>query len=314
MEPQIDFRGRVILAPMAGVTDLPFRVLCREQGCNMLYTEMVSAKAIWYNNKNTEPLIRYLPEDQPIGCQLFGSEPELMADMALRMEDRGFAFIDVNMGCPVPKVFNNGEGSALMKDPALIGKIVHAMKSKLHIPLTVKIRKGVDDDHVNAVEVAKICEEEGVDAIAIHARTRMQYYSGEADWNIIREIKDAVKIPVIGNGDITSYADVLRMKEETGCDSVMIGRAARGNPWIFDGSRTAPPTKEEVIRMIRRHMDLMVEHKGEFTAVREMRKHVSWYTAGYPHSTKLRGLVNEVETVAGMDELLNRWQEEKDVR
>lgn len=295
----------VVLAPMAGVTDLPFRLLCRRKGAGLLCMEMVSAKAIFYHNRNTEALLQIHPEEAPVSLQLFGCEPELMGEMAKRIEERPFSILDINMGCPVPKVVNNGEGSALMKNPKLAGEIMSAVVKAVKKPVTVKIRKGYDEAHSNAVELAKIAEQCGIAAIAVHGRTREQYYSGRADWEIIRQVKEAVSIPVIGNGDVTDSDSAERMLAQTGCDGVMIGRAARGNPWIFrqidayltDGTKPEKVSREEVCRTILEHAALMVEYKGEYQAVREMRKHIAWYTSGMKHSAAFRGKINEMETL-----------------
>lgn len=308
----VELDSPVALAPMAGVTDLPFRILCREQGCGLMCTEMVSAKALLYKNRNTKPLLETKPEERPVAVQLFGSDPEIMSEMALMLEEGPYDIIDVNMGCPVPKIVNNGEGSALMKNPKLAGEILSAMTRKLKKPVTVKFRKGFNDESVNAVEFAKMAEQSGAAAVAVHGRTREQFYSGKADWDIIRQVKEAVSIPVIGNGDIFTPQDAGRMLRETGCDGVMVARGAKGNPWIFSridhylktGEVLLKPKPEEVKQMILRHAALLAEFKGEYTAMREMRKHVSWYTAGYPHSAALRNDINLVETMEELQELV----------
>lgn len=301
--------NNIILAPMAGVSDLPFRLLCREQGAGLVCMEMVSAKAILYNNKNTDMLMEIHPEEGPASLQLFGSDPDILSEMAKRIEERPYAILDLNMGCPVPKVVNNGEGSALMKNPKLVEEILTKLVKASSKPVTVKFRKGFNDENVNAVEIAKIAESCGVAAVAVHGRTREQYYSGKADWDIIAAVKDAVKIPVIGNGDVTSPELAKEMLEKTGCDGIMIGRAAQGNPWIFrevtqfleKGTIPERPTNQEKKEIIIRHAKLQLQYKGEYTGVREMRKHLSWYTVGMPHSAKFRQTINSMES---MEELL----------
>ncbi len=301
--------NRLALGPMAGVTDLPFRVLCKEQGAGLLYTEMVSAKAVTYNNKNTYELLRTDSGEHPVAVQLFGSEPEIMAEAALMIEDESFDIFDINMGCPVPKVVNNHEGSALMKDPLLAADIVEMMVRKVHKPVTVKMRKGFDADSINAVEMAKRLEAAGVSAIAVHGRTRSQYYTGKADWDIIRQVKESVGIPVIGNGDVTDAEKAADMISVTGCDAVMIARASRGNPWIFAEAAAALEGKEiprrpgldEIIQMVVRHGSMLTMCKGEYIAMREMRKHVAWYITGMRNASSVRKRVNEVST---MEELV----------
>lgn len=306
----VELKNNVILAPMAGVTDLPFRVLCKEQGAGLLCMEMVSAKAIYYGSKNTEELMKISPAEMPVSLQLFGSDADIMADMAKKIEEKPFAVLDINMGCPVPKVVNNGEGSALMKNPKLAEEIIAKMVKAVKKPVTVKIRKGFDEAHLNAVEMAKIAEASGAAAVAVHGRTREQYYAGKADWDCIRAVKEAVKIPVIGNGDVTDALSAERLLKETGCDGVMVGRAAQGNPFIFreiteyleTGVIPPKPTPAEVRATIERHARMQMEEKGEYTGVREMRKHLSWYTVGYPNSAKYRQMINSMET---MEELLH---------
>ena len=304
--------NNLILAPMAGVTDLPFRLLCKEQGAGLLCMEMISAKAILYKNKNTEELMSIDSRENPVSLQLFGSDPDIMAGIARQIEDRPFDILDINMGCPVPKIVNNGEGSALMKNQRLAGEIIRKCVDAIKKPVTVKIRKGFDDDHVNAVEMAKIAEDAGAAAVAVHGRTRQQYYSGKADWDIIRQVKEAVSIPVIGNGDLLCAEDVIAMQEQTGCDGFMIARGAQGNPWIFQqilhyfetGEIMPKPSFEEVRDMILRHAQMMIDFKGEYIGIREIRKHAAWYTAGYKNSSKLRVAINAVENLEDLAKTL----------
>ena len=306
--------NNVILAPMAGVTDLPFRVLCREQGAGCVVTEMVSAKAVLYNNNNTRELLHIDPAERPAAVKLCGSEPDIMAEIAARLEEGPYDYIDVNMGCPVPKIVNNGEGSALMKNPERAKEVLTAMVKAVKKPVTVKFRKGFNDLSVNAVEFAKMAESCGVAAVAVHGRTREQYYSGKADWDIIRQVKEAVRIPVIGNGDIFTPEDAGRMLKETGCDGIMVARGAKGNPWLFgrinhylDTGEVLPgPSMAEIKAMILRHGRMLVQFKGEGVAMREMRGHMAWYTKGMPHSATLRNEINQVETLEGFVELLDR--------
>lgn len=300
--------NNVILAPMAGATDLPYRVLCREQGCGLVCMEMVSAKAVLYNNRNTKELLQVDERERPVSLQLFGSDPHILSDIAARLEEGPYDIFDINMGCPVPKIVKNGEGSALMKDPALVEEILSAMVKAVKKPVTVKIRKGFDDASVNAVEIAKIAEACGVAAVAVHGRTREQFYSGKADWDIIRRVKEAVRIPVIGNGDVFTAEDAKRLVDTTGCDGIMVARGAKGNPWIFreiteyldTGRKPERPSARELKEMILRHGRMMLKFKGELAGMREMRKHVSWYTAGYPNSAALR---NDINMVSSMEEL-----------
>ena len=313
----VEIDNPFVLAPMAGVTDLPFRKLCKEQGAGLICTEMVSAKAISFHNKNTEALMEIDPSEHPVSLQLFGSEPELMAEVAKSIEDRPFEILDINMGCPVPKVVNNGEGSALLKDPKLIGKIIKAVSGAVQKPVTAKMRIGFEGYPVDPVEIAKIMEDSGAAAIAVHGRTRQQYYSGQADWDTIRKVKEAVRIPVIGNGDVDSPEKAEALLKETGCDGVMIGRAVRGNPWIFrelnhyfqTGEKLQRPSAEEIREMILRHARMQIEKKGEFTGIREMRKHVAWYTAGMRHSAVLRRESNLIADYRELEVLLDHLKD-----
>lgn len=295
----------VFLAPMAGITDLPYRILARELGCGLVYSEMVSDKGINYRNTHTVEMLKSQPAERPLALQLFGAQPQSIAKAAAYVESLGIAdIIDINMGCPAPKVVKNHEGSALMKDKEKAFALMKAVKEAVRIPVTVKMRKGWDKSSVNVVEMAKLAEEAGMDAIAVHGRTREEYYAGHADWEIIAEVKKAVRIPVIGNGDIRTCSDVERIFRQTGCDAIMIGRAAQGNPWIFQmishylntGEELPAVTLEERKKLILRHLDMLIAYKGDYIGPREMRKHAAWYTKGLPGSAELRFKFNQAET------------------
>lgn len=308
--------NEVFLSPMAGVTDLPFRTICKEKGCGMLYTEMINAKALCYDDENTKKMLRMEKDEHPVAVQIFGSDPEFMGKAASIMNQYPNEVLDINMGCPAPKVVKNGDGSALMKNPKLAAEVLTAVVKNSEKPVTLKIRKGWDDDCVNAVEIAKIAQECGISALAIHGRTREQFYSGKADWDIIAEIKQAIDIPVIGNGDVFEVQDAVNMLEKTKCDAIMIGRGAQGNPWIFNrinhymktGEILPEPTLEEKITTAIKHMNLAVAEHGDYVAVREMRKHIGWYLKGLKNSAKYRDQINKItdykEVIAMLEEYM----------
>ena len=309
----LNLDNRVFLSPMAGVTDLPFRLICKEQDCGMLYTEMVNAKALCYDDQNTKKMLKIEEEEHPVAIQIFGSDPEYMGGAAKILNSYPNEILDINMGCPAPKVVKNGDGSALLKNPELAAKVLKAVVGNSEKPVTLKIRKGWDDTCINAVEIAKIAEDCGISAIAIHGRTREQYYSGKADWDIIRQVKENVSIPVIGNGDVFEVEDAINMLNQTNCDAIMIGRGAQGNPWIFKrinhymqtGEILPEPTLEEKINTAKKHLKLAVEEHGEYVAVREMRKHIAWYLKGLRNSDRVRDEINKIESY---EEVVNKLE------
>lgn len=313
----VEINNKVFLAPMAGVTDLPFRILCKKEGCGMTYTEMVSAKGLYYQDKKTEELLRISEIEKPCAIQIFGSDPDIMGEIALRLSGSKADIIDINMGCPTPKIVKNGDGCALMKNPKLIGQIIRKVSNNTDKPVTIKIRKGWDQNSVNAVEIAKIAEDNGAKAVTVHGRTREQFYGGKADWDIIKEVKKAVTIPVIGNGDVFTPEDAKNMLDYTGCDAVMIGRGARGNPWIFKrtiryletGELLSEPTYSEKIEKIFEHFNLMIEYKGEKTALKEMRKHIAWYLKGIKDSSKIKGQINKLNDFEEIKKILIQYRE-----
>jgi len=306
----VELKNRFFLAPMAGVTDMPFRLLCKEQGCGLVYTEMVSAKGMHYMDEKSSQLTLLDEKEKPGAVQIFGSDPGIMAEVAAKLNESDASIIDINMGCPAPKITKNGEGSALMKRPELVAKIVKAVVLASKKPVTVKIRKGWDDSTVNAIEIAQIAQENGASAVAVHGRTREQYYSGKADWDIIRQVKQAVSIPVIGNGDVVGPKEAKRLLEETGCDAIMVGRGAQGNPWIFnqinkyleDGIIISAPTPEQKIETIIRHMNMLIEHKGERTGILEMRSHTAWYIKGLRDATYTK---QKIFKITDKDEIIS---------
>ncbi|MBQ9313583.1 MAG: tRNA dihydrouridine synthase DusB [Clostridia bacterium] len=307
----VNIDNNVFLAPMAGITDLPFRVLCKEQGAGLTYTEMVSSKGLFYGDKCTQELMAISEVERPAAIQIFGNDPNIMGEIVKKVSKQA-EIIDINMGCPAPKVVKNGEGSKLLLNPQLVGQIVKSVVANSLVPVTVKIRKGWDEEHVNAIEVAKLIEESGASAITVHGRTREQFYSGKADWDIIKQVKQNVKIPVIGNGDIVCGEDAKRMFEYTGCDAIMIARASNGNPWIFrdiiaylkEGIVLGRPNLDEIKGMILRHITLLTDFKGEYTAVREMRKHIAWYIKGIPNAAEIRNNVNKIEDIGELKEFI----------
>ena len=302
----VEINNNVFLAPMAGITDVPYRSICKEFGAGLTYSEMISAKGMYYNDEKTRLLMKKAENEAPFAVQIFGSDANIMAEVAEEISNSA-DIIDINMGCPAPKVVKNGDGSKLMLNPELIDEITRKVVEKSKVPVTIKIRKGWDKEHVNAVQIAEIAEKNGISAITVHGRTREEFYSGKADWDIIKEVKDSVSIPVIGNGDITSVESANEIFEKTNCDAIMIGRASLGNPWIFEeiiSGQKVNKTCEDVKKMIEKHLEMLIKEKGEYTAIREMRKHIAWYIKGFANAAEIRKRVNEIDELEELKDMI----------